>query len=101
MTTLTVCKSCPAGQAGLAAALRRVLQAEVRETDCMSGCSRASVVAVRAPGKTAYLFGDISLNDVAELAAFALAYQASPDGNFADARGFGALRFKALARIPG
>jgi len=36
-----------------------------------------------------------------DLLTFARLYAASPDGNFADARPLGALRTKALARIPG
>ncbi len=67
----------------------------------MSGCTRPSTVAVRAPGKTAYLFGDAGAADVADLIVFLKLYEAAPDGNLADARPIGTLREKALARIPG
>lgn len=67
----------------------------------MSGCTRSSTVAFRAPGKTAYLFGDLDLSDIPLLVTFAALYRASPDGNFADARPLGTLRDKAIARIPG
>lgn len=104
--TLTVCASCPAGRGGLAERLRDALAAageavDLREVDCMSGCTRPSTIAVRAEGKTAYLFGDITAADLPDILTFLALYRASPDGNFADARPLGALRLKALARIPG
>ena len=77
------------------------LRAEVVGVDCMSGCTRPSTLALRAPGKVAYLFGDLTEADLPDLVDFARAYEASPDGNFADARFVGTLRTKALARIPG
>lgn len=102
----SVCRSCPAGREGLAPALRAAAEAAgvavaVDEVDCMSGCTRPSTVAFRAPGKTAYLFGDITEDDVPDLLAFVRLYRTSVDGNFADARPLGGLRTKAIARIPG
>mgnify|MGYP002628090880 CR=1 FL=1 len=102
---ITICQSCDLGQVGFAETLAKALskakiQAEVRRVDCMSGCTRPSTLAFRAPGKTAYLFGDLTASDLADLLAFAVAYHASPDGIFADARFLGGLRTKALARIP-
>lgn len=102
----TVCASCPAGREGLAAVLRAALgdhrlPVEVREADCMSGCTRPSAVAFRAPGKMAYLFGEIGREDLPDLLIFARLYLASDNGVLADARPLGALRTKALARIPG
>lgn len=76
-------------------------QLDVTPVDCMSGCARAQTVAFRATGKVAYLFGDITAADFDDLARFAQLYAASSDGTFADARGLGNLRTKALARIPG
>jgi predicted metal-binding protein len=103
-TVATVCSSCPAGRDGFAGALCEALAGlavEVRQTDCMSGCTRPSALAFRAPGKVAYLFGEISVADLSDIVTFARLYLASPDGRFADARPLGALRSKALARIPG
>lgn len=105
-TRVTVCRSCPAGRAGLAALLRAAsaqagLDASVEETDCMSGCTRPSTIAFRAEGKTAYLFGDLTPDDLPGLLVFLKLYRDAPDGNFADARPLGALREKAIARIPG
>jgi len=76
------------------------IAAQVSTVDCMSGCARPSTIAFRMAGKTAYLFGDITAQDLPDLLTFAHLYAASPDGNFADARPLGALRSKALARIP-
>ena len=102
---ITLCTTCDLGRGGFAATLRaalsaRGLQAHVTGTDCLSGCTRASTMAFRAPGKTAYLFGDLTGDDLPELLTFATLYAASPDGTLADARPLGALRAKAIARIP-
>lgn len=102
----TVCASCPAGLGGLAGRLRRAfddagLAVVVRETDCMSGCTRQSTLAFRAQDKMAYLFGEIAESDLTDLLTFARLYLASADGVLADARPLGALRGKAIARIPG
>lgn len=99
---VTVCGSCDLGQSGFADRLAAALGglAEVGLVDCMSGCARGSTVAFRDSGKVAYLFGDLDEGDLAELVAFARAYAATVDGTFADARPLGALRMKALARIP-
>jgi predicted metal-binding protein len=101
-----ICASCPAGQPGLGAALQAAFTAqslafEWRETECMSGCTRPSTLAFRAAGKMAYLFGEITTADLPDLLTFARLYLASPDGTLADARPIGALRLKAIARIPG
>lgn len=103
---ITLCASCALGQGPFADHLREALSragidARLNLTDCMSGCTRPSTLAVRAAGKTAYLFGDLTEADLADLVTFARLYAASPDGNFADARPLGELRRKALARIPG
>ncbi|GAB4262562.1 MAG: hypothetical protein Kow0013_08240 [Pararhodobacter sp.] len=103
---ITLCQSCALGAGGFAVVLREALtdaglEAEIASVDCMSGCTRPSTLAFRAPGKTAYLVGDLTESDLGDLVTFARAYAASGDGTFADARPFGALRFKMIARIPG
>lgn len=103
---VTLCASCDLGRAGFAGPLGRALAeaglaATVGTIDCMSGCTRPSTCAFRAPGKTAYLFGDLTEADLPELVLFARHYAASPDGNLPDARVIGGLRMKAIARIPG
>lgn len=106
MIRVTLCHSCALGRSGFAEPLTRALQeaglqAEVATVDCMSGCTRPSTIAFRAPGKTAYLFGEVTAADLPDLVTFARLYAAAPDGNLADARPLGALRQKAMARIPG
>ncbi|MEQ6249665.1 DUF1636 domain-containing protein [Sulfitobacter sp. HNIBRBA3233] len=97
-----VCTSCTAQSPALLAHMRAALPGiTVEGIDCMSGCARAQTVAFRAAGKVAYLFGEITEDDVPDLRGFASRYAASPDGTFADARVLGGLRLKALARIPG
>jgi predicted metal-binding protein len=103
---ITLCASCDLGRSGFAAPLRAALAevgvaVDLRLTDCMSGCTRPSTCAFRAPGKTAYLFGDLTADDLPDLVTFARHYAASPDGNLPDARVLGGLRMKAIARIPG
>jgi predicted metal-binding protein len=103
---ITLCASCALGHSGFADTLQTALSAAdifatITTTDCMSGCTRASTLAFRSPGKTAYLFGDLTAADLPHLLTFARLYAASADGTFADARSLGPLRLKAIARIPG
>ncbi len=103
---ITLCGSCDLGQNAFPAALQAALHtaaitAQVGTIDCMSGCTRASTCAFRSAGKTAYLFGDLTVDDLPHLVTFARHYAASADGNLPDARVLGPLRTKALARIPG
>lgn len=96
-----VCQTCAEGDA-LAQALRAGLHnVDVEEVACMSGCMRAQTVAFRETGKVAYLFGDITIEDMSDLQTFVDHYAASSDGVFDDARVLGGLRHKAIARIPG
>lgn len=102
---ITLCSSCQLGRDGFAAVLQDAITeagiaAHVQMVECMSGCTRPSTIAFRDAGKTAYLFGDLTDADLGDLLAFCRAYAASEDGRFADARPLGALRFKAIARIP-
>lgn len=104
--TVTVCSSCPLGQTTFSDRLRDRLEMDphppiVTMRECMSGCARPSTVAVRAPGKTAYLFGGLSEDDVPLIENFLRLYRESDTGDIADARVLEDLRFKAIARIPG
>jgi predicted metal-binding protein len=103
--TVTLCHTCPLGKGGFPAELSAALAAEglgaVATVDCMSGCTRPSTLAVRAAGKTAYLFGDVTADDLPHVLTFLRLYRDAPDGNLADARPLGPLRMKAIARIPG
>ncbi|MDX1781166.1 MAG: DUF1636 family protein [Thalassovita sp.] len=105
---LTICAGCrsgdaPARGARLAGYLRdRVgAQTELRVTDCMNVCGKPVSVAMRAPGKAAYLFAGVDPETQAEeLVTFARLYAASEDGIIEDARPLGQLRFCLLGRIP-
>lgn len=105
MTVVTVCTTCPLGKGGFAGELAAALAAEglgeVGTVECMSGCTRPSTLAVRAAGKTAYLFGDVTGGDLPNLLIFLRMYRDASDGNLTDARPIGTLRTKAIARIPG
>ena len=96
-----VCTTCTPDGGFVDVARAGVPEVEVCGVDCMSGCARAQTVAFRAAGKVAYLFGEITEADFADLSTFARLYEASDDGTFEDARVLGNLRTKALARIPG
>ena len=101
---ITLCQSCPGNLTELAPTLRtnlHLLPYTVTTTECMSACTRPATVAFRAKGKTAYLFGDLTREDLPDLITFAHLYLASPDGTFHDTRPLGTLRTKAVARIPG
>lgn len=72
----------------------------IRAVACVSGCRSGGSVAVREPGRMAYLFGPVDAGDMEGLRRFVDLYRAAPDGAIRDARPLGPLRFKALARIP-
>ncbi|WP_093120243.1 DUF1636 family protein [Salinihabitans flavidus] len=108
-----ICESCArAGQPPegreFAEALRRALEAddglcgvEVRGAECMNICDDPVSLALRAPGKPAYLFSGIrpqeDLDDVLEL--LRLYCHAGPKG-ITDARPAGRLRFCLVGRVP-
>ncbi|CUH88029.1 putative metal-binding protein [Phaeobacter sp. CECT 5382] len=103
--TLTLCNTCQGADPTLAQQLMDTLaeagqNAKVQQVDCMSGCKRPQTLSLRQSGKTAYLFGEITSADLADIVTLVRLFADSPDGNFADARPLGALRMKAIARIP-
>ena len=104
--TITLCRTCKTADPTLPNQLSEALsgmglEASLQQVDCMSGCKRPQTLAVRQSGKTAYLFGEFTRDDIAGLITFLKLYRDSPDGNLEDARPLGALRMKAIARIPG
>lgn len=97
-----VCTTCSLGRSGFLETVSAAMEGiDVQGAECMSGCTRDQTVSFRAPGKVAYLFGDITADDLPNLRTFVRLYAASGDGTFADARVLGGLRHKAIARIPG
>ena len=115
--TITVCKTCrpvdfPDEQvrpgARLAAALHRAvrdqgLDAEisVKAVHCLSVCKRPCTVSVAAPGKFAYVIGDLAPESGPEaLLAFARVYAQAPDGITAWRARPEAVRKGTVARVP-
>lgn len=103
-TRLTICATCQGGAGrdlarrveGLAPGL-----AELRLAECLLSCGRPLALAVGAPGKATYVFAGVDAATSGEdLAAFLRLFAASPDGEVADARPCGALRFRLMARLP-
>jgi len=83
-------------------ALRDELPFRIRPVDCMSGCRRHCTVALQAPGKTSYFFGDLVVDDVSaeQVLICAALHMASADGFMArDARPE-RLRGGILSRLP-
>jgi predicted metal-binding protein len=83
-------------------ALRDDLRFPIRPVECMSGCRRHCAVALQAPSKITYMFGDLPADDLSaeQVLACAALHQASADGSMArDARP-DRLREGILARLP-
>jgi len=110
-TQLLVCNRCrlpgedgamPRAGARLAALLRQAGAVHLAEVPCLSACKRGCAVAVAAPGKVTYLFGDLRAGslDAAQLIEMARLHQARPDGFLP--RGARPERLQAgiLARLP-
>jgi predicted metal-binding protein len=95
-TTLYVCVTCRAGEEGdtapragrrlhdaLAAAQRLqdgTPRFRIVEAECLSNCNRGCSVALTAPGRWSYIYGDLGLAAVDELIAGAARYAATEDG---------------------
>lgn len=116
-TELIVCTTCrPAGAdrnapAAGQALLDAVLQAALAQPDagvavrgiaCLSGCSRACTVALQAPGKPTYVFGDLvaDADTAAQALACARLHAASADGQLARNDRPERLRSGILVRLP-
>lgn len=96
---LSICITC-AGGADLADALDAVLNAPVRRVECMNVCTKPACLSLRAPGKAAYLFGDVTRGDAPNVPTLLALYDAAADGIIDDARALGDLRMKLIGRIP-
>ncbi|MCF2972564.1 DUF1636 domain-containing protein [Synechococcus sp. Nb3U1] len=53
---------------------------QIHPVECMSACSHACVIALAAPQKTTYVFGDLSLEDDESIFATAALYASKTDG---------------------
>ncbi|MGH1463765.1 MAG: DUF1636 family protein [Cognatishimia sp.] len=76
------------------------LDIEVRRVACLNQCDTPMSLALRGAGKTAYLFANVVLSDVADAAALAGLYVAAKDGEITDARPAGRLRHCLVGKIP-
>jgi predicted metal-binding protein len=83
-------------------ALRDQLCVPIRAVECMSGCRRPCTVALQAPGKTSYFFGDLPADEISaeQVLACAALHQASSDGFMARSARPERLREGILARLP-
>lgn len=117
ITELLVCTTCrpagaprelpPTGQA-LFEAVRslhsgeRTAGLEVRGIACMSVCNRSCTVALQAPGKPSYLFGDLAADaeTAAQLLACARLHAKRADGELPRNERPQRLRSGILAKLP-
>jgi predicted metal-binding protein len=83
-------------------ALRDDLIFAIRPVECMSGCHRYCTVALQAPGKTTYFFGDLPADEASaeQVLACAALHQASGDGFMTRNARPERLREGILARLP-
>ena len=104
MHRVFVCQTCSTGQGpAMLDALRSRLGdgLEVVGHDCLNLCDTPQALAFRARGKAAYLFGDLTLDDLDDAVVFAQMWRDTGDGWIEDARPAGRLRFCLKGRIPG
>ena len=118
--TLSICLTCRDGREEACNALRggeRLAQAvlaqlataagrtdvRLRGVRCMSQCKRPCIAALTAPGRFAYLFGDLDPEDpehVDALLALAPLHAAAPEGFLRREARPEALRARILGRLP-
>ncbi len=92
---VTVCIGCEGG-----AALAAALGDQAQTVACMNVCDQPATVSLRAAGKWAYLFGNVTPAMAAEVSALAALYDAAADGDITDARSIPQLRHCLIGRVP-
>jgi predicted metal-binding protein len=114
ITVLAICRTCrpegdpasepPGARLGrLAAEAIREQRADavvVKAIACLSACGRSCAASVAAPGKFAYVIGGLTPNDAEDLASFAIAHAAAPDGVPPWRARPEKIRKNTLARVP-
>ncbi|MEP2531096.1 DUF1636 family protein [Shimia sp.] len=106
--TVFICNTCASGDgatidAEFAAAVRDagVADFEVQEVSCLNMCDEPLTLALRAPGKVAYLFAGVRPgSDLKDVIALLTLYRDAPGGVIEDARPAGRLRFCLKGRVP-
>ncbi|WP_127114928.1 DUF1636 family protein [Shimia sediminis] len=104
---LFICETCldaagetPGPALAMAVRARVAADVEVVLTPCMNLCDEPVSLALRAPGKMAYLFAGVEAGDVGDIAALAELYVNAAGGVIEDARPAGRLRFCLKGRVP-
>lgn len=74
----------------------------LRGIACLSGCGRACTMALQAPGKHTYVFGDLQADaeTAAEVLACAVLHQQSEDGSLPRGARPARLRKGILVKLP-
>ncbi|MCX7643670.1 MAG: DUF1636 domain-containing protein [Rhodobacteraceae bacterium] len=111
--TLLVCTTCRAGEplredlpvrgSRLLAALTALGAPQgvvIRGVECLSACSRGATVALAAPGRWAYVYGEMTEADAPEILAGAARYAGAPDGIVPWRERPEIFRKRSLARLP-
>jgi predicted metal-binding protein len=83
-------------------ARRDDLKFPIRAVECMNSCRRHCTVALQAPGKFTYLFGDLPADEASaeQVLACAVLHQASADGLLPRDTRPERLRKGIVARLP-
>ncbi|QPM91044.1 DUF1636 family protein [Pseudooceanicola algae] len=97
---ISVCANCEGGVALYEALGALVGDEPLRLVPCMNACAQGGALAIREPGREAYLFGGVSAAMAPDLVTFLRLYRAAPKGRIEDARPMGALRHCLIGRIP-
>ena len=111
--TLHVCITCRAGEpangatpppgARLHSALTGLgapAGVSIVPVECLSACSNGAAVALSAPGRWTYVYGQMSDADAPDILQGAAAYAATPDGIVPWRERVQIFRKRSLARIP-
>ncbi|MCW1931466.1 DUF1636 domain-containing protein [Pararhodobacter zhoushanensis] len=72
----------------------------LRQTECLSNCSRGCTVALRAPGRWTYIYGNLAPEQADTVAEGAAKYHASADGLVPWRERPEHFRKNCIARIP-
>ena len=72
----------------------------LRETACLSNCTRGCTVALRGPGRWTYLYGNLAPDQAAVVTEGAAKFAATPDGLVPWRERPEHFRKNCIARIP-
>ena len=72
----------------------------LRETECLSNCTRGCTVALRGPGRWTYVYGNLAPDQSAVVAEGAAKYAATADGLVPWRERPDHFRKNCIARIP-